>query len=89
MVGTSLTEPPKKIPNFKWMSKKMWCGVCEMQDKFEQLFNWLVKSFHDYGPLWEQFYTAQNPAEVEFPIKFHETYNQFHFAMLVKLIRPD
>jgi len=35
MVGASVTEPPRRLPPFKWMSKKMWCGICELQDKFE------------------------------------------------------
>lgn len=48
MVGSSLTEPPKKLPPYKWMSKKMWCGICELSEKFDALFDWLVRSFNDH-----------------------------------------
>ena len=53
VVGTTLTEPPSIMPEMKWMTKKMWCGVCDLVEKFPNLYSWLDKSFINYPQFWD------------------------------------
>jgi hypothetical protein len=71
------------------MTKKMWCGVCELSEKFPELFDWLDDTLRTQNAFWDSFYGHLSPDQLDLPFKVAPSFNGFHFALLVKLIRPD
>jgi dynein heavy chain len=48
-----------------------------------------VKSFTIHAAFWEQFYFHSAAHDLDLPAKIPDSFNLFHKAVIVKIIRPD
>ena len=58
MVGGTYVEPTVPQPPDVWISKKMWCTVCEAPDVIPALKNW-ASNFKAKD--WKHIYDAADP----------------------------
>ena len=66
MVGGTYSDPTVPIPHKDWISKKMWCTLCEANDVLPP-FKGFIDSFITNIDKWQELYDSPEPHNFTLP----------------------
>ncbi|KAM3134228.1 hypothetical protein pb186bvf_013648 [Paramecium bursaria] len=88
MVGGTYSDPTVPIPHKDWISKKMWCTLCEANDVLPP-FKGFIDSFITNIDKWQELYDSPEPHNFTLPAPWQGMLSQFQKLILIRIIRPD